>query len=258
MSSPCFLSSSVAINKRLRCQQKKAFSFSLQRASFQFFKITVIAIQCINQIQQNNGLGSYKQTLGWKKQVKLKTKQRLFVADASIKTSWKCLSYSVAFHFVFIFVLQPPAIASSLLFLPDQAERGCELNMSSHQQVTSNLPPFASMVPINTLLPPRREATDSEGDRREPGVTEIWRAWKTKRGRRRGRDRNRWQRMREKQEGCCSVRILNLPRCWGSLSSSTLALSKDLCLCWALMHTHTHTHTCTRRYSKIFDITAAS
>ncbi|CAB1429546.1 unnamed protein product [Pleuronectes platessa] len=58
----------------------------------------------------------------------------------------------------------------------DQGKRGCGLNMSSPQRATFNPPPFASMVPINTLLPPSQDATDSERDRRKPGVMEILRA----------------------------------------------------------------------------------
>lgn len=45
-------------------------------------------------------------------------KSCLFVAVASVKKPWKCLSHSVLFHFVFILVRQPPAIASSLFFFP--------------------------------------------------------------------------------------------------------------------------------------------
>lgn len=128
----------------------------------------IIATRCIMQKWQYSNLGLTKQPVGRKMpwQVKLKTSLHPFVAEASIKMSWKCLSHSVAFHFVFNLVCQLPAIASSLLFLPDQAKRGCGLNMSLHQQATSNLPPFVSMVPINTLLAPRWEATDSEGDRK--------------------------------------------------------------------------------------------
>lgn len=149
----------------------------------------IIATQHIMQKNDNITIKAQTNSLWGRekpRQAKLKTKLRLFVAEASIKMSWKCLSHPVAFHFVFNLVRQPPAIASSLLFLPDQAKRGCGLNMSSHQRATSNLPPFASMVPINTLLPPRREATGSEGARRGPGVIEIWSAWERIRERRRG------------------------------------------------------------------------
>jgi len=179
---PWFLSrSTVTVNKRLRYQKRSSFCALM--------KTTSIAIKCIDQNQQNNNLGPNKQAGKSSDKWSLKTNPRLFVVKASIKKSWKCLSRSVAFHFVFILARQTPTIASSLLFLPDQAERGCGLNMSSQQQATSNLPPFASMLPINTLLPPRREATDSEGDRRGPGVMEIWSAWKRERGRRmRGRE----------------------------------------------------------------------
>lgn len=94
----------------------------------------------------------------------------------------------------FCFYFGPPAPCHRFIssFFPARPGRkGCGLNMSSHQRATSNLPPFASMVPINTLLPPRWEATDSEGDRRGPGVMEIWSAWKRRRKKREKKDRNR-------------------------------------------------------------------
>lgn len=166
--------------------------------------------------------------------------------------SCKCLSHSVAFHFVFNLVRQPPAIVSSLLFLPDQAERGCGLNMSSHQQATSNLPPFDSMVPINTLLPPCREATDSEGDRRGPGVMEIWSVWKRNRERGRGRETEIEAENERKQEGSSLLSILNLPQCWRSpavFNSCSVKRSVPLLSPDAYAHT--------QRYSKLFDITAA-
>lgn len=157
--------------------------------------------------------------------------------------SCKCLSHSVAFHFVFNLVRQPPAIVSSLLFLPDQAERGCGLNMSSHQQATSNLPPFDSMVPINTLLPPCREATDSEGDRRGPGVMEIWSVWKRNRERGRGRETEIEAENERKQEGSSLLSILNLPQCWRSpavFNSCSVKRSVPLLSPDAYAHTRTH------------------
>lgn len=150
-------------------------------------------------------------------------------------------------HFI-CFELGPPApppsaTASSLLFLLDQAERGCGLNVSSHQQATSNLPPFASMVPINTLLPPHREATDSEGDRRGPGVRVIWKCVKERekereRGRRRDRNRDREHGEAGRQllvEYPKFTLVLRLPcRLQPSVKRSAPLLSPD---------THTHTHT---------------
>lgn len=51
---------------------------------------------------------------------------------------------SVAFHFVFILACQPPAITSSLLFLPDQAEKG---GVGSTWVRNSRLPPISRHLP---------------------------------------------------------------------------------------------------------------
>lgn len=162
--------------------KSKSFLFFFFLCFSLLVMVGISAIQCIMQKRQYSYLSPTSQSVGWKMawQVKLKTSLPQFVAEASINMSWKGLSHSVAFHLAFNLVGQLPANASSLLFLPDQAERRCGLNMSSQQQATSNLLPFASMVPINTLLAPRREATDSEGDRRGCDVVEKWSAWKRK------------------------------------------------------------------------------
>lgn len=220
----------------------------------------------IHQHNENNCIPAHhaKETtkqLGPKKQIRelknsltsqAKNKNLVYLRP-SIKTSWKCPSYIVAFHFVFNSACQPPAIASSLLFLPDQAERGCGLNMGSHQQAPSNLPPFASMVPINTLLAPRGEATDSEGDRRGPGVMEKWSAWNRKKGEKKGRGTEIEAENERTQEGGSLLSILNLPWRRGSPAVFNSCSNKR-----SVPQLSPDTHTDPLKYSKTFDITAAS
>lgn len=195
--------------------------------------VEIITTWCMIQKQEYSSLWPIQAVCHSK--WSLRTKQHPFESEASIKMSWKRLSHPVVLHFVFNLGRQLPAIASSLLFLPDQAKQG----VGSTWALSSRLPPISRHLPAwyqSTLYshPTEKQPTlkETEGD------VVWWRNGVHDRGRKGGMMETEIEAQNERrQEGSSLLSILNLPHCSGTPSSSTLALSKDLCPHWALTGT---------------------
>ncbi len=196
------------------------------------------------QKQQYNNLGQNKRSGGWKVpwQVKQKTKLHLFVVEASIKTSWKCRSPSVAFHFVFNLVCQPPChrLISFVPARPGQkgvwaqhelASAGCLPSPAICQHGTNQH--FTPTPPRSNWLWRRQKGTWCDGD------TECV---KDKKREKTGRETKIEAENERKQEGSFLLSILNLPRCCGSpVNFSSCSVKRSVSLLNPDTHTHTHT-----------------